>query len=492
MEAPSLSRVRLWIGCGIGALSAAGCQDTAGVPKPAPPSVTALSLQANPFNALSTVATFQIHQADSARLSCAPENGGPASETPAYPVTDSAQRIAALGLLPATRYECRVAALGPGGSSTSESVAYDVAALPTSLSGVHLDITGAPTSGYILTEVSRDTEAFAVAFDSTGNVRWYRGFPASAAGAAADIDQQPNGAFTLYVGASTGWQPTAGSYYEFRPDGELIRTYSAGAPYYTDPHELRLTTQGTTATTALWFGYNLRVVDLTALGGRADQQVAGHSLLRQSDSAAPVFIWNAWDHFSIADWVFVPPGLSAYPSIDFDHPNSLAIDRDGNYVVSFAMPGEIAKIDATTGQFIWRLGGRHNQFTIMGDPLNGFGFQHDVRILDTGDLLFYDNGLMHSPPQSRAVEYRLDTSHMTATLVWEYRHAPPVFTPFVGTVERLGDGSTLVGFAAADLLDMVTPDGQLVWEGRVTIDGQPVPYFYRARRIRSLYGYTEP
>jgi len=31
---------------------------------------------------------------------------------------------------------------------------------------------------------------------------------------------------------------------------------------------------------------------------------------------------------------------------------------------------------------------------------------------------------------------------MTATMVWEYRHDPPVFTPFVGTVQRLRSGNT--------------------------------------------------
>jgi hypothetical protein len=492
VETTSLSPVRVWICCGIAALSSTGCRDASGVPNSLPPLITGVTAQANPFNTLSTVVTFQAQLADSARLMCSPEGGGPASQTPYSAVAAGTGRITALDLLPQTPYECRVAALGAGGTSMSESVTYQVAELPVELAGVHLDITGSPLAGYVLTEVTHGSDAFAVAFDSAGNVRWYRAFAAASGEAAADVDQQPNGDFTLYVGASTGWQPTAGRYYEFRPDGELIRTYAASAPYYTDPHELVLTTNSTTASSALWFAYDLRTVDLTMLGGRADQRVAGHSLLRQSDSGASVVLWDAWDHLSLADWVFVPANLSSYPSIDFDHPNSLAIDRDGNYVVSFAMPGEIAKIDAASGQFIWQLGGRHNQFTIVGDPLGGFGFQHDVRILDNGDLLFYDNGLLHSPPQSRAVQYRLDPPRMTATLVWEYRHSPPVFTPFVGTVQRLADGSTLVGFAAADLMNVVTGSGQLVWEGRLTIDGQPVPYFYRARRIASLYEYARP
>jgi len=300
------------------------------------------------------------------------------------------------------------------------------------------------------------------------------------------------GDFTVYVGGSTGWQPVGGRFIEFRPDGEIVHSYTAGAPYYTDSHELLLSVTAGTVSAAHLYGYELRALDLTALGGRPDQLVAGHTLLRQSGSGATEFLWNAWDHLSIADWVFIPPDLASYPTIDFDHPNSLAIDRDGNYVVSFAGLGEIACIDAVTGQLLWRFGGRHNQFTILGDPLGGFGFQHDVRVLQNGDLLFFDNGLAHAPPQSRAVQYHLDLSAMTATLTWEYRHDPPIFAPFVGSVQRFQDGNTLVGFGPAAIMTEVTPTGQVLWEGRLTVNGQPVPYFYRARRIASLYRYQPP
>lgn len=206
-----------------------------------------------------------------------------------------------------------------------------------------------------------------------------------------------------------------------------------------------------------------------------DQLVAGHTILRQSPLGATEFRWSAWDNFSVQDWVALPSNLAQLTSVDFDHPNSLEIDRDGNYIVSFANLTEITKIDAVTGRILWRFGGRHNQFTISGEPLGGFGIQHDVRLLDNGDLLLYDNGTFHNPPQSRAVQYRLDTRLMTASLVWEYRHTPAVFTPFVGSVQRFRNGHTLVGFGAAGLMTEVTPDDRVVWEGRLTIPGRRSP-----------------
>lgn len=474
-------------GLGVALLFGAGCRDSVPVESTAPgPTLTHVQVESNPLNTLSAAVTLQAWGADSARVIYWTD-GGPVAATPYYPLEQGDAKIVALGLLPSTHYHFAVVASGPDGVATSDSVVYQTADLPGSLAPVRLNITGSPPPGYLMAEVTRDTDAFTLAFDSAGRIRWYRSFVVRPGETAMQTEQLPNGDFTVYVGGSTGWQPVDGRYVEFRPDGEMVQAYTAGAPYYTDSHELLLSVAGTAVMQAQLYGYDLRTMDLTALGGRSNQLVAGHTLLRQSAPGATEFLWSAWDHFSLADWVFIPPNLASYPTIDFDHPNSLAIDRDGNYIVSFASLAEITKIDAATGRMLWRFGGRHNQFAIVGDPLGGFGFQHDVRVLDNGDLLFYDNGLAHSPPQSRAVQYRLDLGAMTATLVWEYRHDPPVFTPFVGSVQRFQGGNTLVGFGAAALMTEVTPAGQVLWEGRLTVDGQPVPYFYRARRVASLY-----
>ena len=467
-------------------LLACGCSEsTAVAPRP---TVIGASAQANPLNALAIAVTFEAAHADSAHVACSAENGEPPVATPPSAVAGGRSEIDVLGLLPSTLYSCSVVASGRSGSA-SDLVSYKTPDLPTALAGVRLAITGAPPPGFIVTEVARDGNVFTVAFDSLGRVRWYRGFAAQPGELAMETEQLPSGDFTVYVGASTGAQPVDGHYFEFRPNGEIVRQYEVGAPYYTDSHELLLSFASGAMTAAQLYGYDLRPMDLSALGGRPDQPVAGHTLVRQSATGSVEFLWNSWDHFSLADWLFVPPNLASLASIDFDHPNSLAFDRDGNYIVSFAGLGEITCIDAVTGEMRWRLGGKHNEFAIVGDPLGGFGFQHDVRVLENGDLLFFDNGLAHSPPQSRAVEYRLDVKNMAATLVWEYRHDPPVFNPFVGSVQRFHNGNTLVGYGALDLMTESAASGARVWEGRLTINGGSVPFFYRARRIGSLYRY---
>ena len=136
---------------------------------------------------------------------------------------------------------------------------------------------------------------------------------------------------------------------------------------------------------------------------------------------------------------------------------------------------------------MWRFGGRNSQFTIVDDPLGDFSGQHSVRVLPNGNLLLFDNGLRHNPPESRAVEYKLDTRLMTATMVWEYRHTPPIYAPFVGSVERYTNGSTFIGYGYVSRMTEVKSDGTVAWEGQLMFNDQPGPLFYRAFRTRSLY-----
>src|SRR5439155_23630837 len=151
------------------------------------------------------------------------------------------------------------------------------------------------------------------------------------------------------------------------------------SPYYTDPHELLLTPSGPEAMQAHLFGYDLRRMDLSSIGGGTAVLVAGHALLRQRANGSPEFLWSSWDHFTLEDWLQRPSDLSQATLADFDHPNSLDIDAEGDYLVSFANLREITKIDGVTGRVHWHFGGRNNQFKILGDSMQGFGVQHDVR-----------------------------------------------------------------------------------------------------------------
>ncbi len=472
-------------------VSSGGCHGDGLLRSEAVPAITDLAAGANPYNALSAIVTFRAARGDSARVLYASATE-PERATPWQPLLGDLQRIAVLGLLPTTSYRLQVQAAGVGGTGTSTSVGSTTGEIPVAIRVMHLVVTGSQSPGYSLivpVRFSSDSSTgFLLAFDETGALRWYREFDEG--GWALEAKQQPNGNFTVYLGRSYGFAPYEGRYVEVTPVGEEVHDFRVHAPSYTDPHELLLAFGDTALEQVHLLGYDLRPVDLSAYGGSPNALLGIHAIERQSATGAVEFRWNAGDHYTPADWP--TPTTQAQAARDLVHPSSLTVDRDNNYVVSLQAMDEIAKIDARTGAFIWRLGGRHNQFTIADDPLGGFQGQHSVRVLEDGHFLLMDNRVRSNPSNARAVEYALDTVTMVARLVWQYQPSPPVASPIMGSVQRLGSGNTVVGFGYAGRVDEVDRTGGALAQASLVGTGGAGVQFYRAVKVPSLYRYQRP
>ena len=443
-------------------------------------------VSANPNNVLSAFVSFTLPAASTARVVSSSDIDQ--LVTPALMLAGNGSgQVAVLGLSASTTYSHFVLGTTNGTASlVSDSASLSTAALPPELAPLTFSVTnykGTPQPGYYLVSgAGQDT--FAV--DGTGTIRWYRAFGQPT----QEAKMQPDGTFTSYVGSSTGSQLAAGKYIRYAPDGTQIAAYAAATPdatepgmpaVYTDPHELLITADPSGQEHVHLLAYEQRPAsedDSTPF--------AWHELLRQSTDGTVEFRWKSWSRFTLADQLETDLGG------DVDHTNAVAIDpADDNYIVSFRNLDALVKIDSHTGDTIWQLGGKQNQFAIVGDTRGGFQAQHSVRVLANGDLLLYDNGVRYSPPESRAVEYKLDTTKMTATLVWEFHHSPPIYTQVVGSVERLQNGNTLVAFGLAGVVDEVDPQGDVMWEGRLRNAGN-AKLAYRIRRLPSVYAYVSP
>ena len=454
------------------------------------PGLASARIRANSNNVLSALVSFE-GEGDSARVVYAGKNQPPDS-TPYIALHPGTDTIAILGLSLGTTYRSVLQVSGPSGLASSDTLVYTTGKLPELLGRISITTTGSSSPGLTLTSAQvGGSTVIAFAFDSSGAIRWYREFPGNEP-VSGDLKQQPDGNFTLYHGSSYGSQHLPGEYIEFTPSGDSIRSITVSTPHYLDNHEL-LMTRGPDGKQRLhFFQYDHRPVDLSFVGVRATIPVAGHQLVRLRSDGSTEFEWNAWDHIAPTEWIEPPPPDPANPGEpDYDHPNSLGFDRDSNYIVSFRHLGQVMKINARNGKIMWRLGGKKNQFTFVNDPLNGFTAQHSARIMANGNLLLYDNGTRHNPPESRAVEYALDTTAMTATLVWQFRHSPSIYTPYVGLVQRLGNGNTSIAYAQAGHVTEVTGAGAVLWEADVKVDGKPA-FCYRLSRIVSLYRYQAP
>ncbi|HUQ19010.1 MAG TPA: aryl-sulfate sulfotransferase [Gemmatimonadaceae bacterium] len=488
------------VGClAAGAGLAAGCGTEIIDPVPPVPVVPivvpiATSFKAvppeSPDNVLSAQIIFDVATApDSIRISYQ-GTGGNVLYSPARPGHVGTDTITLLGLKPAATYSYLATSYKGGVAKNSESASFTTSPLPADLVGFRLEVISGSTALYTATATqANNSSAYAVIFDPTGAIAWYHHFETDGL-QVSNVVMQPNGNITAFIGNTNGFQPLPGYYVEVTPQGKEIRKYEAPAGYYMDDHEFRLSETGANMK-ASFFTFDMHETDLTSLGGSESVQLAGHQLVRRSVTGGPEFVWSAWDNIGIDEWVGDEGAKATRDPTDFDHPNAFSFDLNGNYLVSWRNLDQITDIDASTGKVLWRIGGAKGDYTFVGDPDNGFKKQHSPKILSNGNLLVYDNGTGKDDQETRAVEYKLDHAAKTATMVWEYRHTPAIYTPFVGCVDRLTTGDTWVAFALAGRIVEVSPDGAVVWESQLKV-GDKNGTVYRLVPLASLYGYSAP
>lgn len=468
--------------------SASGCTDRpTDIGLTAPPTALAVkSVTADPHLADAADVSFLPASADSVRVHYMSTDGSDTGLTPWFPGGPAA--VTLLGLRAATSYTIALEARRGGASVTGGGTLYTTPPLPQALTAMNLTrVSGTPTmAGYTLSALpGPDGHGYLVAFDGSGSIRWYRDFGPTGV---QEAKQQTNGDFTVFVGNSHGDDAVFGAYVEVKPTGDSVRSITAKGSAYTDGHELVVTSDANGNRTADYlFGYDIRSVDQSAFGGGSNDKLAGHQILRINTAGSADTLMQGWTYWTHADKIDVPTQIQ-----DIDHPNSIDFDRDGGMIVSFRDLGAILKIDPVTHQVLWQLGGTRNQFTFIGDPLNGFSGQHSVRVLINAHFLVFDNGVNHSIQASRVVEYAVNEAAKTATMVWQYTPNPSLFNPFTGSVQRLSNGNTVIAWTTFGLIDEVAPDGSLVSRVQLNSAVAVQGVAYRAIRIDNLYQYTRP
>jgi len=294
--------------------------------------------------------------------------------------------------------------------------------------------------------------------DNFGHPVFYRALQ----GSSTDFNLQPNGHLTYF-------DRIASVFYELDSSYSTVNSYVCGNGYATDLHELRILPNGH----ALLMGDDYQIVDMSKLvpNGDTAATVAGLIIQELDNEKDVVFQWRSWDHFQITDATH--EDLTA-ATIDYDHGNSLELDGDGNIILSNRHMDEITKINRSTGDIMWRMGGKNNQFTFIDDSI-AYSHQHAVRRLPNGNFTVFDNGNFHVPQFSRALEYQVDEVNKTATLVWQYRNTPDQFSLAMGYVQRLSNGNTLIGWGdSSPAVTEVTSDGRKVFE--MALPDQVVSY----------------
>jgi hypothetical protein len=243
----------------------------------------------------------------------------------------------------------------------------------------------------------------------------------------------------------------------------LVQRLHTGNGHHADLHEFLLTERGTALVTA----WEHAEADLRPFGGPSNGVVV-NGIVQELElpSGRVLFEWKSLDHVSLAESY-----AGVGDQFDFFHINSIERLVDGDYLVSARNTWCIYKIDGRSGEVVWRLGGKRNDFA-MG-PGTVFAWQHDAR-LHPGNLLslFDDGGGPTVQPQSKGLVLALDVKRKRALLHRRYTHFPTVHAQALGSMQRQPNGNVLVGWGTAPYFSEYTDGGRVVFDARLPRGGQ--------------------
>ncbi|KAK5100805.1 hypothetical protein LTR24_000951 [Lithohypha guttulata] len=239
----------------------------------------------------------------------------------------------------------------------------------------------------------------------------------------------------------------------------VIREVSAANGRFGDLHEFKITSDGT----ALLTSYVQTPADLSHFD-ISTQGWIYESVFQEIDIATGtlLFEWRASNHYSFNDTYASPSALgelATEPSTAFDwfHINSIDKDTDGNYYISSRYLHTVSCINDTSGEVLWTLGGKRNEFTDVsptGMFASNIAWNHHATYLGNETLTVFDNakakGMSRNDPPSsqysRRVLAKLDPTNKIVELLQEFPHPRGWTAQSQGSVQILPSANVLVGW----------------------------------------------
>jgi hypothetical protein len=240
---------------------------------------------------------------------------------------------------------------------------------------------------------------------------------------------------------------------------KVIATVKGGNGYPPDIHEFRVTPQGT----ALIVAYQPVRGNTRAFGGEKNGAILD-SIAMEIDikTGRVLFEWHSLGHIGVTESHSL---FNKGEPVDYTHLNSVALDTDGNFLISARNTWAVYKVDRETGEVIWRLGGRHSSFQLPGYAT--FVGQHDFKRASNGDYTLFDNHNIIAPPKwvSRGMVFSIDADSHTARLLHAFPHPKGAGTTTQGSVQVLPSGNYVVGWGGGiPEISEFSPGGRLLFD----------------------------
>lgn len=138
-------------------------------------------------------------------------------------------------------------------------------------------------------------------------------------------------------------------------------------------------------------------------------------------------------------WSVVSIDIPELKDLSFDetrnylHFNSLALDVDGNIIVSYRHAG-VFKLDKSSKTILWFIGRKRNDFKNLPDRYIPY-LQHNVELYKQGGFSIWDNSGMKD--HSRVLYFKLNESKMEVDHIEEYVYSDYPASPNMGSARIL-------------------------------------------------------
>jgi hypothetical protein len=239
----------------------------------------------------------------------------------------------------------------------------------------------------------------------------------------------------------------------------IARIRARGRGVRTDLHEFRISKRNT----ALVLGWRVVGRDLRRYGGHAHSAVLDNVVQEIDIRTGKVLLnWSAARRVSPRYSYVRPPKEGG--AWDAYHFNSISEDDDGDLLLTSRHMSAVYKIDRRSGRVLWKLGGRHGDFTLSRSAR--FYYPHDAQRAPDGSITILDN---HAGPRggggpSRGLRLQVDLKKHTAAVVASFRHpAGPVVSTSQGNANELPGGNVFIGWGISPWFSEYTTDGRLVF-----------------------------
>jgi hypothetical protein len=313
---------------------------------------------------------------------------------------------------------------------------------------------------YATTIIEGSVPNVPVIFDTNGVPVWW-------------TERQPSFLLAPLPNGNLATLSYGGRMVERRLNGRPIRVlHTQGAP--SDFHDVLLLPNG---------HYVLATVDVRrcrlSAWGLGRERCVFHEFQELTARGHVVWRWRPEDDIGIRQTGRFWRTKNSNGVFDPWHYNSVEWTGDG-FIVSFRHMNAVYKIDYTSKDVVWKLGGsrRPRSLRVIGDPVfragGSFSGQHDARLVRPGVLSVFDNGTL-ADRAPRSVVYRIDGRARTATLVSRVKDRIARRSPCCGSTRVLPGGNRVTGWGGTPWITENKPDGTRVFRLNVTFVYRAVP-----------------